>query len=103
MRERGAFGFLGIILIVTILFFSIQSDQTEQTANIVHDGGGMPVIVINGRPFNSNFTAQGNEGRMVIVVDQGDLFVGENTVELLWGSAPISTMTAELPSEVQKH
>jgi len=99
MRERGAFGFLGLILIVTIIFFTIEADQTEQTASGIHDGG-MPVIVINGRPFNSNYTVQGNEGRMVIVVDQDDLFVGENTVELLWGSAPISTMTAELPSEL---
>ncbi len=99
MRERGAFGFLGIILLLTLLFFATEQEQT--VSNGAHNGR-LPVIMINGRPFESNFIVQGDEGRVVIVVDQDDLFVGENTVELRWGSAPLSTMTADLPSETQK-
>jgi len=102
MRERGAFGFLGIILLVTIVFFAIEGEQAVSTVSGAHSGG-VPVIIINGRPLESNFIVQGDEGRVVIVVDQGDFFVGENTVEFRWGSAPLSTMTAELPAELQKH
>jgi hypothetical protein len=36
---------------------------------------------------------------MIIVVDQDDMFVGENTVEILLDSAKSSILTAELPSE----
>lgn len=101
MRERGAFGFLGIILVITILFFAIETDQTELSPSVVHQGG-VPVVMINGRPFDPSFVTQGDASRMVIVIDKDDLFVGENTVEFRWGNAALSTMTAELESELQR-
>ena len=103
MRERGAFGFLGVMLVVTIMFFALQADQTELPVSGINKSG-VPVIMINGRSFDPSFMDQGDEGRMIIVVDQDDLFIGENTVEFRWGNnAPSSTMTAELPSGRQQH
>lgn len=100
MRERGAFGFLGIILVVTILFFAMEIDQPELSPTVIHQGG-LPVVMINGRSFDPSFVTQGDDSRMIIVINQDDLFVGENTVEFRWGDATISTMTAELPSGLQ--
>jgi hypothetical protein len=102
MRERGAFGFFAAIVIATILFFSIAADETDESVNRTQREG-IPTVIINGRLFNPSFIDQGNAGRMIIVVDQDDLFIGENTVEIHWGSAPPSTMTADLPAELQQH
>jgi len=102
MRERGAFRFFLVILIVTIVFFSMAADETDRSAG-ENQNGSTPTVMINGRSFDPSFVDQGDAGRMVIVVDQQDLFIGENTVEIHWGNAPPSTMTAELPAELQQH
>ena len=103
MRERGAFGFFAVIVIVTIWFFSLAANEADQYANGTREDG-IPTVIINGRSFESSFVAQGNGNvdRRIIVVDQDDLFVGENTVEIHWGSGPSSTMMAELPSGSQQ-
>jgi len=101
MRERGAFGFFAILLIVTILFFSLASDETGP----VTDGAqrnGAPTVMINGRSFTPDSTDAGKTGRMVIVIDRDDLFVGENTVEIVWGETPAPVRTAEVPTAPKK-
>jgi hypothetical protein len=102
MRERGAFGFFLVVLIVTIVFFSVATDETDRYKG-ENQSGSIPTVMINGRSFDPSFVDQGDAGRMVIVVDRQDLFIGENTVEIHWGNAPSSTMTAELPAELQQH
>jgi|GEM_PF-2348893 len=97
MRERGAFGFFAILLIVTILFFSLASDDTGPVTDGAH-GNAMPTVMINGRSFTPDSADAGKTGRMVIVIDQDDLFVGENTVEIVWGETPAPVITAELPT-----
>ena len=102
MRERGAFRFFLVILIVTIVFFSMAADETDRSAG-ENQNGRTPTVMINGRSFDPSFVDQGGAGRMVIIVDQQDLFIGENTVEIHWGNEPSSTMTAELPADLQQH
>ena len=102
MRERGALGFYAVILIVTVIFFTVTAgDEYVQAADESRESSE-PTVMINGRAVVPSFVDQGKAGRMVIVVDQEDLFIGENTVEIHWGSTVPSTMTAELPSELQK-
>ena len=103
MQDRGAFKCLGGLLALTIVFFVFSSDERDQPATGIQ-AVGTPTVMINGRLFNPSFIAGGNtdSGRMVIVVDEADLFVGENTVEIQWDSAP-SAMTAKLPSGLQQH
>jgi len=102
MRERGAFRFFLAMLIVTIVFFSMTADETNRSAGEKQIGSA-PTVMINGRSFDPSFVDQGDSGRMVIIVDQQDLFIGENTVEIYWGDAPSSLMTAELPAGLQQH
>ncbi len=96
MREKSSCIFLGIVLIVTIVFFSFAINEPIQPMVEVQ-ASDAPTVLINGQSFSPSFSD--HAGRMIIVVDQDDLFVGENTVEILLGSAPSSIMTAELPSE----
>lgn len=102
MRERGVFGTYAVLLIATVVFFSITSGKSVPTDDQAQGSDG-PSVVINGRSFEPSVVESGEEGRMIVIVDQQDLFVGENTLEIYWGSAPPSTMTADLPSERQKH
>ncbi len=95
MRERGAFGFLGVILLLTILFFVIETDQPANRMLVNND----PTVMINGQPFQPSLIDRGDAGRMIIVIDQDDLYIGENTVEIHWGGVPSSTLTAEIPLE----
>lgn len=96
MREQSSYIFLGIVLIVTIVFFSFAVNEPIQPMVEFQDGDG-PTVLINGQPFSPSFSD--HTGRMIIVVDQDDLFVGENIVEILLGSAQSSILTAELPSD----
>ena len=89
-------------LIVTIIFFSVAVDETEHLNNVADVDGG-PKVIINGQSFSPNLVDRGDDGRIVIVIDRDDLFVGENTVEIQWGDEPPMTITAELPSESQQH
>jgi hypothetical protein len=60
------------------------------------------VVMINGRAFEPSFIDQGQDGRMIVVVEQEDLYAGENTVEIHWGDKPPATLTAELPEDTKK-
>ncbi len=104
MQDRGAFRCLGGILAVTILYFIFSSDELDQLANGIQ-AADVPVVMINGRIFDPSSIdySTTDTGRMVIIVDEADLFVGENTVEIHWGSAPASMMQAELSADgIQK-
>jgi hypothetical protein len=96
MREQSSCIFLGVVLIVTIVFFSFAINDPIQPVVEVQESDG-PTVLLNGQSFNPSFSD--HSGRMIIVVDQDDLFVGENTVEILLGSAQSLILTAELPSE----
>ena len=96
MREKSSCIFLGIILIVTIVYFSFAIKEPVQPMVEVQESDA-PTVLINGQSFSPSISD--HTGRMIIVVDQDDLFVGENTVEILLGSAQSSIMTAELPSD----
>ena len=102
MRERGAIAIYSAILIVTIVFFSITSEKSALPEVQSPDADG-PNVTINGRLFEPSFVDYGEAGRIVIIVDQKDLFVGENILEIQWGSSLPSIMTAELPFELQNH
>ena len=98
MRERSAIAIYMVLPIVTIAFFSITAEKSVQPEELPPDNSG-PSIMLNGRAFDPSFVDQGEAGRMVIVVDQEDLYIGENTVEIHWGMKPPATMKAELPAE----
>ena len=103
MQDRGAFRCLGGIFALTILFFVFSSDEVDQPANATQ-ATDVPIVMINGRIFDPSIidSSTTDSGRMVIIVDEADLFVGENTVEIHWGSPPVA-MTAELPTGLQQH
>jgi hypothetical protein len=96
MREQRSCIFLGIVLIATIVYFSFVIDEPIQPV-VEAQQSNAPIVLINGQSFTPGFND--HAGRMIIVVDQDDMFVGENTVEILLDSAKSSILTAELPSE----
>ena len=102
MRERGAIAIYSVILFVTIVFFSITSERSAQSEDPSREISG-PSVMINGRLFEPSVVEQGEDGRIIIIVDQEDLYVGENILEIQWGSSLPSIMTAELPTELRQH
>lgn len=102
MRERGAIAIYTVLLIATVVFFSITSERSVQSEELAPEGIG-PSVMINGRSFEPSLVEPGENSRMIIIVGQEDIFVGENTLEILWGNEPPSTMTAEVPAETQQH
>ena len=102
MRERGAFGFLIVVLVSAIWLLGTGADENAATVSTAPDADTAPSIMINGRAYQPIY--RGGAGadrtdRMVIVVDRDALAVGENTVEIQWGEAPLPTLTAKLPSD----
>jgi len=102
MRERGAIAIYSVILIVTIVFFSITSEKSVRPEVLSEDIEG-PSVTINGRLFEPSVIDRSNDGRIIIIVDQEDLYVGENILEIQWGSSLPSIMTAKLPTELRQH
>ena len=102
MRERGPFTFLAILMFASALYYSVTPDETvESTAT--SQAGPETLVIINGRTVEPSYVDTGNDGRVVVLVEEEDLYPGENTVELQWGEKPPSTMRAELPAENAKH
>ena len=66
MRERGAIAIYSVILIVTIVFFSITAEKSVQSEEMVGDTGG-PSVTINGRLFEPSVVKQGDDGRIIII------------------------------------
>ena len=95
MRERGAFSFLAIMLVCAAVFYAL-TDSPEPAA-----AKSETVVMINGRVFEPSFVEQGQDGRIIVVVGQEDLYAGENTVEIHWGEKSPSIMTAELPADTE--
>lgn len=102
MRERGAFGFLIIMLVAAIWLLGTGADEGAGIEPATPAAEFAPGVMINGRsyePVYRNGAGTNRMDRMVIVVDRDALAIGENTVEIYWGEAPLPTLTAKLPSE----
>jgi len=97
MRERGAFGFLIIMLVAAIWLLGTGTDENDGTVIAASQPGVTPKITINGRSYEPVFLDDTDANRMVIVVDRDALSAGENTVEVRWSDAP--TLTAKIQSD----
>lgn len=103
MRERGAFGFLIVMLIAAIWLLGSSADEDAWTASVAPAAEAVPSIMINGRSYEPVYRGGTGAGRMIIVVDRDALAIGENTVEIQWGEAPLPTLTAKLPNDSSPH
>lgn len=103
MRERGAFGFLIVLLVAAIWLLDPGTDEIPDTAFEARTVESAPSIVVNGRSYTPVYRGGADAGlmtdRMVIVVDRDALAAGENTIEIHWGEAPLPTLTAKLPGD----
>lgn len=81
-----------MMLVGVGVFYSLTDDPQTPVAD--NENADRTVVMINGRAFEPNFIDEGKDGRMIVVVEEEDLYDGENTVEIHWGEKPPASMTA---------